>query len=186
MSDKFNIGSIAEQVFKPDEMEWEEREYRWTTGLLEREGGSKRTKDSGGWTRYGISEKAHGSTHVIWDLTEDDARDIYKYEYLRPIVKKVGKNNVAFKIADMNVNIGYPQTVKLVQQALDINIDGKFGKATKTALQEAINGWGEDEVIDALSKVQRNYYDSLRTSNPKKYGKYKGWDDRANYNPIKD
>ena len=181
-----NIGSIGEQVFVPDAMEWEESEYQFITGLLKREGGSKRVKDSGGWTRYGISEYAHGDEHVIWDLTEEDAREIYKYEYIKPIVDRVGKNNVAFKISDMNVNIGYPQTVKIVQKALGLEVDGKFGPSTVNALKKAMDKWGEDEVIDILSKTQLSFYDSLRTSNPEKYGKYGGWDERAEYNPIKE
>jgi len=43
-----NIGSIAEQVFKPDEMEWEESQYAFLTGLLKREGGDTLTTDTGG------------------------------------------------------------------------------------------------------------------------------------------
>ena len=174
-----NITSIAEQVFKPDAMEWEESEYQFLTGLLMREGGDKRVKDEGGWTRYGISERAHGDEHVIWDLTEDQAREIYKEQYIHPSVSRIGKNNVAFKFVDMNVNMGWSNATKVLQRALGIEPDGNFGPATADSLTKAIHKWGEDEVISMISEAQLKYYKNLQT-----YDKYPGWDKRAEYNPL--
>ena len=181
-----NIGSIGEQVFGPESMEWEESVNEFLTGLLAREGGGKRVRDTGGWTRYGISEKTHGSEYVIWDLTENEAREIYKEQYIPDSIDRIGKNNVAFKFIDMNVNMGWGNATSVLQKALGIKVDGKFGSSTVTALKKAIDKWGEDEVIDMLSKTQLSFYDSLRTSDQDKYGRYGGWDERAKYNPIKE
>ena len=52
--------------------------------------------------------------------------------------------------------------------------------------EEEINKWGEDEIIYILTKAQLEYYDELRESDPQNYGMYKGWDERARYNPIKE
>jgi len=181
-----NIGSIGEKVFAPDDMEWEESKYAFLTGLLQREGGSKRVKDTGGWTRYGISERAHGSEYVIWDLTEDQARSIYEDQYMPDAINRIGRNNVAFKFIDMNVNMGWGNATFVLQKALGLPPDGAFGPKTEKRLQQMIETFGEEEVINKISKAQLSYYDSLRTSNPNKYGKYGGWDERAAYNPSKE
>jgi lysozyme family protein len=182
-----NIGSIGERIFSPDNMEWEERTNEFITNLLTREGGDTLTTDTGGLTKYGISTRAHGDQgYDIANLTESQAREIYKEQYIPEAVNRIGKNNVVWKFIDMNVNMGWGNATAVLQKALGIKPDGKFGKETVNILKREINKWGEDEIIYILTKAQREYYDELRRSDPQKYGKYKGWDERARYNPIKE
>ena len=182
-----NLGSISQRVFAPDNLEWEERTNAFITNLLIREGGDTLTTDTGGLTKYGISTRAHGDQgYDIANLTESEARDIYKEQYIPQAIDRIGKNNVAWKFIDMNVNMGWGNATSVVQTALGIKVDGNFGPTTVNSLVKAIDQWGEDEVIDMIAEAQLKYYNELRTSDPEKYGKYKGWDERAKYNPIKE
>ena len=191
MSDGLNLGSISERVFAPSDWEWEQQTNEFITGLLLREGSDTLTTDTGGLTRYGISTKAHGEQgYDIANLTEDQAREIYKEQYIPGAVDRIGRNNVAWKFIDMNVNMGWGNATGILQRALGVEVDGNFGSTTVNALVEAINKWGEDEVIDMLSEAQLKYYRELQTSNPEKYGAYKGWtegpDAGYKYNPVKE
>jgi len=181
---------IAEKVFAPDEMEWKEREYEFLTGLLNREGSDILTTDTGGLTKYGISTRAHGKQgYDIKNLIESEARTIYEEQYIPGAVDRIGKNNVTWKFVDMVVNMGWGNATSVLQESLGLETDGKFGEVTEKKIQQAINDYGEDEVISMLSETQLKYYKELQESNPEKYGAYKGWtegpDARYKYNPIK-
>ena len=165
-----NLGSISQRVFAPDNLEWEERTNAFITNLLIREGGDTLTTDTGGLTKYGISTRAHGDQgYDIANLTESEARDIYKEQYIPQAIDRIGKNNVAWKFIDMNVNMGWGNATGILQRALGVEVDGNFGSTTVNALVEAINKWGEDEIIYILTKAQLEYYDELRESDPQKY-----------------
>ena len=187
MSNGLNVGSLPERVFAPDDMEWEESQYQFLTGLLNREGGDTLTTDTGGLTKYGISTRAHGKQgYDIENLTEAEARTIYEEQYIPQAVNRIGKNNVTWKFVDMVVNMGWGNATSVLQESLGIEEDGSFGPGTEKKLQDFIDAYGEDEVISMLSDAQLKYYEELRASNPDKYGKYTGWDHRAKYNPIKE
>ena len=191
MSNGLNVGSISERVFAPDDMEWEERTNEFLDNLLIREGSDTLTTDTGGLTKYGISTKAHGAQgYDIANLTESQARDIYKEQYIPEAVNRIGRNNVAWKFIDMIVNMGWGNATSVLQEALNVDKDAKFGPGTKDALRKAMDAYGEDEVIDMLSETQLKYYKKLQESDPKTYGAYKGWtegpDARYKYNPIKE
>ena len=55
---------------------WENRKEDFLTNLIARESGW--VVDSGGGTRYGISERAHGKDTIIWNLGIEDAKKIYR------------------------------------------------------------------------------------------------------------
>ena len=65
------------------DLEWENRKEDFYSNLIVREGGGKPVRDSGGWTRFGISERAHGKDYVIFNLDEDTAKDIYRKHYTK-------------------------------------------------------------------------------------------------------
>ena len=190
MSNGLNIGSLPEQIFAPDSMEWEESQYAFLTGLLKREGGDTLTTDTGGLTKYGISTKAHGKQgYDIANLTEAEARTIYEEQYIPEAVNRIGKNNVTWKFVDMIVNMGWGNATSVLQESLGMEKDGKFGPGTEKKIKQVIDAYGEDEVISMLSEAQLKYYKELQESDPEKYGAYKGWtegpDARYKYNPIK-
>ena len=187
---------VVNQVLAPDDMEFEQLSNEFITGLLAREGGDEIITDTGGLTKYGISTRAHGvgsadkGQYDIKNLTEDQAREIYKTQYIPQAIDRVGLNNVAWKFADMTVNMGWGNATKLLQESIGLGKDGNFGGDTKVAIRQSIADLGEAEVIRKLSETQKNYYKRLMKADPEKYGAYKGWIEgghaRYLYNPLKD
>lgn len=120
--------------------------------VLQEEGG--KTNDTGGPTNFGISEKAHPGLDVN-NLTQEDARGIYKREYW----DKIGGDQLP---ANMQVT------------AMDAAVNQGVDKASMW-LKEA---GGDPEKFNALRRAD---YERLAAENPEKYGKYlNGWLARLN------
>jgi len=98
---------------------------------LAREGGAKFTddpNDSGGATKYGISQKAYPNLDIR-SLTEQQARDIYKRDYWDRIHgDDITSQTIAENIFDTAVNMGVKTASRLAQLSLDITpADGIIG-----------------------------------------------------------
>jgi lysozyme family protein len=123
---------------------------------LIREGGARFTDnpdDHGGATRYGISQSAYPNVD-IGNLTEDQARAIYKRDYWDRVSGDAIKSQaVAENVFDTAVNMGGTTATKLVQMTLDLDVDGKFGPGTL----KAVNAIDEKEFLVefTLAKVAR-------------------------------
>jgi lysozyme family protein len=174
-----------------DEWYWENRKEAFIDNLLAREGGEKWHKDAGGFTRFGISQRAHGKEHVIWDVDKEKAKEIYRAKYTKIGEDLFGRTNEAIKFMDMEVNMGYKSdTKKAVQKALNsllppnrqIPVDGSIGNATRNAIKTVQQNNSSQKIVDALSKYQLEYYASL----PDYKTLERGRKDRASYNPIKE
>ena len=174
-----------------DEWYWENRKEAFLENLLKREGKDKWVKDAGGFTRFGISARAHGKENVIWDIDKEKAKEIYRSEYMKKGENLFGRTHEAIKFMDMEVNMGYKSdTKKAVQKALNsllpedkqIPVDGNFGNVTKNAIKIVQQSNSSQKIVDALSKYQLEYYASL----PDYKTLEKGRKYRASYNPIKE
>lgn len=120
--------------------------------ILELEGGAKLVTDTGGLTKYGISSKANPGVDVR-NLTEAQAREIYRRSYAAPL----GLEN-------------YPADVALV--ALDAKINHRGGFA-EMLLREA----GDDPA--KMIALRRGEYARLIREAPGTYAKFKnGWENR--------
>ena len=98
---------------------------------LAKEGGSRFTNvsgDKGGATKYGISQAAY-PTLDIPNLTEQQARDIYKRDYWdRVRGDDIKSDLIAENIFDTAVNMGTRTASRLVQVTLGISpADGIIG-----------------------------------------------------------
>lgn len=125
-------------------------------GLFEREGG--RTVDTGGLTRYGISQKAYPDLDIE-NLSMDEAARIYKRDYW----DQYGLNKIARK------------NPKLAAAAFDTFVNHGPGAGKK--MLEASGG-----DVDKLLAARQEEYDRLTTENPKKYGAYsEGWKNRLTH-----
>lgn len=110
--------------------------------IIRREG-SKYTNypaDRGGPTRWGITQKKLSEWRrqpvLEWDvqnLSETEARDIYRVEYVAPWGFIVNPRLREFLI-DTGVNHGVDRAKKLLQRALGVEDDGDIGTETRTAL----------------------------------------------------
>ena len=106
----------------------------------------KVTHDSGGTTRYGISQKAFPAVDVA-ALTLDQAEEIYREHYWTKVRgDEIDDEDVAAKLLDMAVNMGARQAVVLCQRAINaisegpltnrLTEDGAMGPATLVAINQ--------------------------------------------------
>lgn len=149
------------------------------TKTLQHEGGDTFTNDSsdhGGATKYGISEKAYPELDIR-NLTEDQAREIYRRDYWNRIHgDDIQSQIVAETIFDVCVNMGVAGGSKLAQKTLAIKpADGIIGPQSLAV----INAADEDLFIAkfALAKIQRYTEICQADSSQKKY--LLGWLNRT-------
>ncbi|HWV15512.1 MAG TPA: glycosyl hydrolase 108 family protein [Cellvibrio sp.] len=107
---------------------------------LAREGGSRFTdiaNDRGGATKYGISQAAY-PTLDIPNLTEQQARDIYKRDYWDRIRgDDIQSQIIAENIFDTAVNMGTRTASRLVQITLSITpADGIIGSESLAVINQ--------------------------------------------------
>ena len=110
--------------------------------ILEVEGGLvDDPNDRGGLTKYGISKKAFPNLDIA-SLTIEQAKAIYRKNYWQPC--RCDDLPASFDIAvfDTAINMGCSKAVKLLQKALNINVDGSIGPKTIAAAKAA----GETEL----------------------------------------
>jgi lysozyme family protein len=146
---------------------------------LAREGGAKFTDvagDSGGATKYGISQKAYPNVNIR-NLTEQQARDIYKRDYWDRIGGDgIESQLIAENLFDTAVNMGVRTASKLAQLCIDISpADGIIGKGSL----EALNAVEEHQFLAAytVSKVAR--YASICNKDRSQTKFLLGWINRA-------
>lgn len=141
----------------------------------------KVTIDSGGVTRWGISQRAYPDVDIR-NLTLEGAAEIYKRDYFEPIHGyEIWFQVIASKLLDMAVNMGVHIAVKLTQKACcdaghPTLADGVMGPNTLAA----INACDPDTLVDAMRDRSAQRYSEIVAANPDD-GKYlNGWLKRAN------
>lgn len=108
------------------------------TKTLAREGGSAYTEikgDAGGATKFGISARAYPGVDIR-NLTEQQARDIYRRDYWDRIKGgDINSQAIAEAIFDFAVNAGVVTASKLAQMAIGVSDpDGIIGINTVSRL----------------------------------------------------
>lgn len=152
-------------------------------------------RDSGGATRYGITEgvaRSFGYTGSMRTLPLDTARDIYRLRYWRPIqgdaLLKVSPA-LAHEVFDSAVNCGVSAAGKWLQRALnvlnnggahwpDLVEDGAIGRATLAALDALVKRRGAAGVtvlVRILNALQGQFYVSLAERRQKDEAFVFGW-----------
>lgn len=113
--------------------------------ILRREGGGTFTNnpsDRGGPTKYGITARTlanyrgmqrSATIAEVKALTEDEARAIYRTQYLRPF-EAIPFEHLVAQLVDYGVNAGPMEAIKALQRCLGVEADGILGERTKTAL----------------------------------------------------
>lgn len=142
------------------------------------------TKDSGGVTRWGISQRAYPHINIP-ALTLDNAAVLYERDYFSPIEGyKIGDQRIASKLFDMAVNMGVKRAVMLLQSALNTNAqprmlllkeDGVIGPATIIATNHADTSL----LLTGLVELSREHYREIARANPAEACDLKGWLARA-------
>tara|TARA_R100001594_G_scaffold84422_1_gene118953 strand:+ start:5888 stop:6373 length:486 start_codon:yes stop_codon:yes gene_type:complete len=149
--------------------------------VIEREGGAKIVVDTGGTTKYGISERGTGlPPDEIKALTKRKAIEIYREHYYEPSKCDRLPEHLQEAFFDAVVNQGRSRATKILQSAANnkngkgraISIDGRIGPNTLKAVQNL-----ETERFQAYRIM---HYASITIKRPDKYEKYfYGWYRRA-------
>jgi lysozyme family protein len=108
--------------------------------IIHREGGDKKTNDpadSGGRTKFGISEKAHPEAWRDGDVSYSEARKIYEKVYILSEKFNLLPEILKHQVVDHGVNAGPDTSTRLLQQVLSVPVDGVIGSKTL----EAINNY---------------------------------------------
>jgi lysozyme family protein len=169
------------------------------TPLVQREGGySSDANDSGGATRYGITEavaRAWGYTGPMSELPLATAKAIYKARYWDSLLLDEVEQlvpRVAEELFDSGVNCGTGKAGEWLQRALnafnqqgswyaDLTVDGRVGRMTVAALGEYIKRRGVEKgqrvLLRALDSLQCVHYIELSQSRQKDEAFVFGWID---------
>jgi lysozyme family protein len=170
-----------------------QKALKFTLGI---EGGySNDPADSGGKTRYGITEqkaRAWGYDGDMRELPIELAERIYKRDYWDIIhlddVAQLSEP-VALEMFDTSVNCGPSVPVKFLQRALnifnrggtdypDLEVDGLIGGHTIWALTRYLNrrgNLGASVLVEALNSQQGAFYMELTERRPKDEAFAYGW-----------
>lgn len=163
------------------------------------EGGySNDPDDSGGATRWGITEqvaRAHGYTGPMRDLPVSEARRIYKAAYWKqmrlPGIAKLSPE-IAFELFEAGIHAGTVRPVTWFQRLLnvmnrravlwaDMHVDGKIGPVTRAALRSYLEHRGtrgEMVLYTALNALQAEFLITLAEKREKDEKWIYGWLDR--------
>lgn len=151
--------------------------------------------DSGGATRYGITEavaRRHGYTGPMRELPADLARAIYRADYwgaqnLDTVA--MFSRRIARELFDTGVNMGIGQAGEFLQMSLnafnrqgadytDIEVDGEIGPKTLDALDAFLKRRGRDGetvLLRALNALQGAAYIELAERRDKDERFIFGW-----------
>lgn len=165
-------------------------------GVIDREGGySNDPSDSGGATRWGITEavaRQQGYAGDMRTLPRDEAAAIYeRLFWLRPGYDRVAERapDLAAELFDTGVNMGPAVATGFLQRALtalnrgasdypDIAADGQAGPKTLAALDGFIarrGAGGEAVLLKAVEALQGERYLHLAESRPADEAFLYGW-----------
>jgi lysozyme family protein len=102
--------------------------------VIGHEGGyTNNPDDPGGETKYGISKKSYPNVDIA-NLTEDQAKQIYKSDYWDKLSLDSAHPGLALIAFDAAVNNGVSAATKWLQGALGVTADGVFGSQSQAAL----------------------------------------------------
>ncbi len=154
------------------------------TKTLANEGGAAYTEttgDTGGATKYGISQKSY-PTMNIKALTEADAKAIYKRDYWDKIKgDSITDQDVAESIFDFAVNAGVKTASRIAQKAmLKVNadgglIDGIIGPKTVSVL----NSINRDLFLSCFALMKIYHYADICNKNREQSKFLLGWINRT-------
>ena len=154
---------------------------------------SNNPNDSGGETKYGITEKVareNGYYGPMIDMPLSFAHKVYKSEYWDKLNLDSISNistNVANEMFDTGVNMGIVEAGKILQRCLnvlnnmgsiypDITLDGVIGQQTINALTKYINYRKSDSTLYVMMNcLQGSYYVDLAEKREKDETFIYGW-----------
>jgi len=131
---------------------------KWLERILGHEGGYvNNPRDPGGETKWGISKRSYPNLNIR-NLTVEEASEIYKRDFLKPLKADQYADGVAFQILDFAVNSGVNRAVRELQKVLGVKDDGVIGPITIGK----INTLSESDLIMLVVAARLEFMADLR------------------------
>jgi lysozyme family protein len=131
--------------------------------------------DSGGPTKYGITQKDMPGVN-IQDITPEQATEYYQDHYWKALYSQIDSQVVADKLFDMGVLFGVGEAVKLLQIVLTLTADTIFGPHTLEAVNQADPG----SLLTTYKTALVNYVIGIANDRPQDRVFLTGWIRRIN------
>lgn len=169
--------------------------------VLKHEGGYvNNPNDPGGATNYGISLRFLADHPELGDFDQDgdvdiddisvmsqaDAIEIYRKTWWEAFgYERINDQTIATKLFDLAINMGAKRAHILIQTALNkafglaIPAAGNLGPMTCGAINSAVDGEGEQQLLDAFCAETWAFYQRLIANKPSLGVFAKGWKNRA-------
>ena len=136
--------------------------------VFEHEGGYvDHPEDPGGATNFGITlatlERWRGNAVTkadVADLSRDEAAEIYRALYWAACRCDEMPPGIALVVFDSAVDLGVRRSIRLLQRALRVGVDGALGPVTLGAL----NRFDPRDLIDEYMARRAVYYGSLNAT----------------------
>lgn len=146
--------------------------------IIQREGRKEtnRKNDSGGRTKYGISEKYHPEAWQNGPPTEEIAREIYLNQYvIRPGFHRVQPLYLMEQLVDFGVPSGPETAIMHLQRILNVPVDGQLGPITLDALSRRDPKIVNNKLVDSRLMM----FARIVVKRPKDLENLVGWMNRA-------
>jgi lysozyme family protein len=146
--------------------------------ILKHEGGLvNNPNDPGGITNFGISKRSYPEVD-IYNLTKEQAKEIYERDYWKPLqLYRIDNANACLELFDFSVNAGMSRAVKLAQKLTGTREDGILGVITAKAINEF-----HKDFVKSFKHARIIYYESLVLNNSELKIFLKGWIRRVETN----
>jgi lysozyme family protein len=135
------------------------------------EGGDRLIEDSGGLTRWGVSQRAYPELD-IWALTRADACALYHRDYWARMGADALPSGLDLQAFDAAVNMGVDQAARLLQRVLRLPEDGLIGPQTLAAAAD-FRPLGELRAL--YSEIRLRWYSDLVARRPVHMPSLYGW-----------
>lgn len=152
-------------------------------GIIKREGGFVNDPDDpGGPTCWGITKatlarwrKRRVTTAEVRDLTKDEARAIYRAQYIDQPGFGAFAEPLRLQVVDFGVNAGTAQAARCLQRVVGVSEDGIVGPVTRAAVERV----GYDRAALLLWRERVRFYAHLVALRPVQRKFLDGWLNRC-------
>jgi lysozyme family protein len=139
--------------------------------------------DRGGRTNKGVTQKVYDSwrsrkghsARDVKQITDDEVQAIYRDDYWAPAGCDLLRHRLDLAQFDTSVNMGTGRAVRIVQEAVGVGVDGKFGPNTRRACDSCDLG----TALIRYTKIREGLYRRFAQA-PGQAKFLKGWLNRLN------
>lgn len=136
-----------------------------------------------GWSGWKLVDAAKQQLNFPRSLGENlplqaQVKAFYRNAFWPQYLADMTNQALANWLFDKSVNMGPAQAVKLLQRALGITDDGKFGPKTAAAVAAGLTR-DDADLLDACRAQARAFYTALAERDPSQRQFLKGWLARA-------